>query len=140
MTTQEACPPVGIPRRTKEGVIANPLDSAGLSISRDNGKTWCETRLHRRGSEDIHSEASVGIHGPVVELADGRLMAFRRIRTGIVDHVHFKFKMPVSYSGDLGETWQWEAMLWLKNRRRFVLVAFAVLTYLRPLLTSPLAE
>jgi hypothetical protein len=26
------------------------------------------------------------------------------------------------------------------NRRRFVLVAFAVLTYLRPLLTSPLAE
>jgi hypothetical protein len=61
--------------------------------------------------------------------------------------------MPVSYSGDLGETWPWEtsefpvvsntqrpAMLRLKNRRRFVLVAFAVLTYLRPLLTSPLAE
>ena len=81
-----------------------------------------------------------------------KLRTIRRIH-GIADHEHFKFKMPVSYSGDLGETWKWEtsefpvvsdaqrpAMLRLKNRRRFVLVAFAVLTYLRPLLTSPLAE
>ncbi len=94
-----------------------------------------------------------GIHGPVVELADGQLMAFGRISTGIADHEHSNFKMPVSYSGDLGETWPWEtsefpvvndtqrpAMLWLKNRPWFVLVAFAVLTYLRPLLTSPLAK
>jgi Neuraminidase (sialidase) len=49
-----------------------------------------------------------GIHGPVVELADGRLMAFGRISAGIADQERFKFKMPVSYSGDLGETWQWE--------------------------------
>jgi hypothetical protein len=81
-----------------------------------------------------------------------KLRTIRRIR-GMADHEHFRFKMPVSYSGDLGETWPWEtsefpvvsntqplAMLRLKNRRRFVLVAFAVLTYLRPLLTSPLAE
>jgi hypothetical protein len=91
-------------------------------------------------------------HGLVVKLADGRPMTFGRISVGMADHEHFKFKMPVSYSGNLGETWSWEtsefpmvsntrpAMLWLNNRRRFVLVAFAVLTYLRPLLTSPLAE
>jgi hypothetical protein len=35
-------------------------------------------------------------------------MAFGRISAGIADQERFKFKMPVSYSGDLGETWQWE--------------------------------
>jgi formylglycine-generating enzyme required for sulfatase activity len=100
------------PIRTKEGVIAIPFDSAGLSISRDNGKTWSETGRHRRGSEDIQPGGKgpfmAGIHGPVVELAGGRLMAFGRISAGIADQERFKFKMPVSYSGDLGETWQWE--------------------------------
>ena len=64
------------PIRTKEGVIAIPFDSAGLSISRDNGKTWSETGRHRRGSEDIQPGGKgpfmAGIHGPVVELADGQ--------------------------------------------------------------------
>jgi Neuraminidase (sialidase) len=100
------------PIRTKAGVIAIPFDSAGLSISRDNGKTWSETGRHRRGSEDIQPGGKgpfmAGIHGPVVELADGRLMAFGRISAGIADQERFKFKMPVSYSGDLGETWKWE--------------------------------
>jgi formylglycine-generating enzyme required for sulfatase activity len=100
------------PIRTKAGVIAIPFDSAGLSISRDNGKSWSETGRHRRGSEDIQPGGKgpfmAGIHGPVVELADGRLMAFGRISAGIADQERFKFTMPVSYSGDLGETWQWE--------------------------------
>ena len=100
------------PIRTKEGVIAIPFDSAGLSISRDNAKTWSETGRHRRGSEDTQPGGKgpfmAGIHGPVVELSDGRLMAFGRISAGIADQERFKFKMPVSYSGDLGETWQWE--------------------------------
>ena len=100
------------PIRTKEGVIAIPFDSAGLSISRDNGKTWSETGRHRRGSEDIQPGGKgpfiAGIHSPIVELADGRLMAFGRISAGIADQERFKFKMPVSYSGDLGEMWQWE--------------------------------
>lgn len=100
------------PIRTKEGVIAIPFDSAGLSISRDNGKTWSETGRHRRGSEDIQPGGKgpfmAGIHGPVVELTDGRLMAFGRISAGLADQERFKFKMPVSYSGDLGQTWHWE--------------------------------
>ncbi len=99
------------PIRTKEGVIAIPFDSSGLSISRDNGKTWSETGRQRRGSEDIMPGGKgpfmAGIHQPIVELADGRLTAFGRISAGQADQERFQFKMPVSYSSDLGETWQW---------------------------------
>jgi formylglycine-generating enzyme required for sulfatase activity len=99
------------PIRTKEGVIAIPFDSAGLSISRDNGTTWSETGRHRRGSEDIQPGGKgpfiAGIHSPIVELADGRLMAFGRLSPEEPAQKRFDLKMPVSYSSDLGETWQW---------------------------------
>ena len=99
------------PIRTKEGVIAIPFDSAGLSISRDNGKSWSETGRHRRGSEDIQPGGKgpfiAGIHSPIVELADGRLMAFGRLSPEEPAQKRFDLKMPVSYSSDLGETWQW---------------------------------
>ena len=99
------------PIRTKEGVIAIPFDSSGLSISRDNGKTWRETGRQRRGSEDIMPGGKgpfmAGIHQPIVELADGRLMACGRISAGQADQERFQFKMPVSYSSDLGETWSY---------------------------------
>jgi hypothetical protein len=42
-----------------------------------------------------------------VELADGRLMAFGRLSAGLPEQERFQFRMPVSYSSDLGETWQW---------------------------------
>jgi sulfatase modifying factor 1 len=102
----------GNPIRTKEGVIAIPFDSAGLSISRDNGKTWSETGRHRRGSESFQPGGTgpfiAGIHAPIVELTDGRLMAFSRISAGQPEQELFRFKMPVSYSSDLGATWRWE--------------------------------
>ncbi len=101
----------GNPIRTEEGFIAIPFDSAGLSISRDNGKTWSETGRHRRGSEDIQPGGKgpfiAGIHAPIVELADGRLMAFGRLSPEEPAQKRFDLKMPVSYSSDLGETWQW---------------------------------
>ena len=100
------------PIRTKEGVIAIPFDFAGLSISRDNGKTWIDTGRDRRGSDDIRPGLKgpfiAGIHAPIVELADGRLMAFGRLSPELPAQKHFNLKMPVSYSSDLGETWQWE--------------------------------
>jgi hypothetical protein len=100
------------PIRTKEGVIAIPFDSAGLSISRDNGKSWSETGRHRRGSEDIQPGGKgpfiAGIHSPIVELADGRLMAFGRLSAEEPAQKRFDLKMPVSYSSDLGETWKWD--------------------------------
>jgi hypothetical protein len=100
------------PIRTKDGVIAIPFDSSGLSISRDNGKSWSETGRHRRGSESFHPGGKgpfiAGIHAPIAQLADGRLMAFSRISAGQPEQDKFQFRMPVSYSSDLGETWQWE--------------------------------
>jgi formylglycine-generating enzyme required for sulfatase activity len=100
------------PIRTREGVIAIPFDSSGLSISRDNGTTWSETGRHRRGSESFLPGGKgpfiAGIHAPIVELGDGRLMAFSRISAGQPEQERFHFRMPVSYSNDLGETWQWE--------------------------------
>jgi hypothetical protein len=99
------------PIRTKDGVIAIPFDFSGLSISRDNGKTWIQTGRDRRGSDDIQpggkSPFIAGIHAPIVELADGRLMAFGRLSPEEPAQKRFELKMPVSYSSDLGETWQW---------------------------------
>ena len=99
------------PIRTKEGVIAIPFDFSGLSISRDNGKTWSETGRDRRGSDDIQPGGKgafiAGIHSPIVELADGRLMAFGRLSPEEPAQKRFDLKMPVSYSSDLGERWQW---------------------------------
>ena len=102
----------GNPIRTKQGVIAIPFDFSGLSISRDNGKTWCETGRDRRGADDIRPGGKgpfiAGIHSPIVELADGRLMAYARLSAEEPAQKRFNLKMPVSYSIDLGETWQWE--------------------------------
>jgi len=103
----------GNPIRTKEGVIAIPFDFSGLSISRDNGRTWRETGRHRRGSDDIRPGGKgpfiAGIHSPIVELADGRLMAYARLSPEEPAQQRFHLKMPASYSSDLGETWQWDS-------------------------------
>jgi hypothetical protein len=103
----------GNPIRTKEGFIAIPFDFSGLSISRDNGKTWSETGRDRRGSDDIQPGGKgpfiAGIHSPIVELADRRLMAFGRLSPEEPAQKRFDLKMPVSYSSDLGETWHWES-------------------------------
>jgi formylglycine-generating enzyme required for sulfatase activity len=100
------------PIRTKAGVIAIPFDFAGLSISRDDGKTWSETGRPRRGSDDLRPGGKgpfiAGIHSPIVELADGRLMAFGRLSPEEPAQKLFNLRMPASYSNDLGETWQWE--------------------------------
>jgi formylglycine-generating enzyme required for sulfatase activity len=102
----------GNPIRTKEGVIAIPFDFSGLSISRDNGRTWTETGRDRRGMDDIRPRGKgpfiAGIHSPIVELADGRLMAYARLSAEEPAQKRFDLRMPVSYSSDLGETWQWE--------------------------------
>jgi hypothetical protein len=102
----------GNPIRTKQGVIAIPFDFSGLSISRDNGKTWGETGRDRRGADDIRPGGKgpfiAGIHSPIVELADGRLMAYARLSWEEPAQQSFGLKMPVSYSSDLGETWQWD--------------------------------
>ena len=62
-----------------------------LHLSRDHGLTWTEA------GGDIR-----GIHAGVVELKDGRLMAFGRGQ--VIDG-----RMPMSLSSDLGKTWSYQA-------------------------------
>jgi hypothetical protein len=103
--------PANHPIRLKDGVIAMPYDNSSLLISRNNGQTWQSRGRDLRGSDDIRPGKSgpliAGYHAPIVQLADGRLMAFSRL-DAVPLQERFNFKMPVNYSSDLGETWQWE--------------------------------
>lgn len=97
--------------RTSEGVLAISLDGRSLVVSRDHGQTWTPTGKPR-GKAELRPGGSgpciAGIHAPLVQLADGRLMAMGRL-DNVDDQERFRFKMPVSYSSDLGETWSYEA-------------------------------
>jgi formylglycine-generating enzyme required for sulfatase activity len=102
--------PANHPIRLKDGVIAMPYDNSSLLISRDNGQTWQSRGRDLRSTDDIGPGKSgpliAGYHAPIVQLADGRLMAFSRL-DAVPLQERFDFKMPVNYSSDLGETWQW---------------------------------
>ncbi len=83
---------------TKSGSIIQACDGTwsgegptAIHISRDGGKTWTDPGGNIRG-----------IHAGVVELADGRLMAFGRGQ-GIDG------KMPMSISSDMGKIWTHKA-------------------------------
>jgi len=80
--------------RTREGAILLPCDAVteakggtAIHLSHDDGCIW-----HDAGGTIL------GIHAPVVQLRDGRLLALGR-----GDHIDGK--MPKSISSDLGKTW-----------------------------------
>ena len=95
--------------RAQDGSIVLPCDavtggSGGTAIwvSRDEGETW-----HDAGG------TIAGIHAGVVQLKDGRLMAFGRgdnidgsQRSGEAKRL---FMMPKSISTDMGKTWTYSA-------------------------------
>lgn len=98
--------------RTREGFLVLTQDSrqASLLISRDNGQSWTTTGKteksdFRPGGKGVRH---AGIHAPIVQLADGRLMTIGRCDR-VEDQERFGFKTPISYSSDLGETWTYEA-------------------------------
>jgi formylglycine-generating enzyme len=97
--------------RMRDGVIALTYDDSSIFISRDNGQAWQQRGRDRRSTDDPKPGSSgpfiPGLHAPIVQLADGRLMAFSRLDAMPLQE-RFGFKMPASYSSDLGETWQWE--------------------------------
>lgn len=72
------------------GADAHP-ESSAMWLSKDEGKTW----------EDSGGSIN-GIHAAIVELSDGRLLAFGR--GGNVDG-----HMPMSISSDYGKTWKAQA-------------------------------
>ena len=106
--------PVGglsnIPIRTREGVLLYAREDGSISISRDGGWSW-EGTDSNRGVSHIRPGGKgyriPGIHAPVVQLKDGRLMAVSRLDDP-ADQVRFNQKTPMSYSGDFGQSWSYE--------------------------------
>ncbi|MHC4388960.1 MAG: exo-alpha-sialidase, partial [Planctomycetota bacterium] len=78
--------------RMNDGTVAMPTDLKGtMLLSGDETLTWTRT-----------SGGVAGIHAPIIELDDGRLMAFGR--GGNIDGM-----MPMSISGDRGKSWTYAA-------------------------------
>jgi len=80
--------------RTADGTLIQPADATpghvgntAIHLSRDGGRTWSDPGGEIRG-----------IHAGVVELNDGRLLAFGRERP--IDG-----RMPMSISDDMGKSW-----------------------------------
>jgi formylglycine-generating enzyme required for sulfatase activity len=102
--------------KTKEGFLVLPCDASpsgsggtALHISRDAGRTWRDA-----------GGSIAGIHGGVVQLKDGRLMAFGRgdeiskgdprpwMQLHITGEIDDKYRrMTKSISADMGRTWSY---------------------------------
>jgi formylglycine-generating enzyme required for sulfatase activity/predicted neuraminidase len=103
-----------MPIRTREGFLVLPLDGnkpgASLNISRDGGQTW--TFTPGPGKPDFRAGGNgtraPGIHNAIVQLADGRIMALGRFDLP-AEQEKFNFRIPMSFSSDLGKTWSYEA-------------------------------
>lgn len=85
-------------KQTADGALIQPCDATpggqgptAIHISEDGGETWTDP------GGDIR-----GIHAGVVELKDGRLLAFGRGQA--IDG-----RMPISLSEDRGKTWAYQA-------------------------------
>lgn len=96
--------------RLRDGTLLLPHDSRNVSItrSRDGGQTW-QSVVQPKAEKGVRPGTTgfrpPGIHAPMVELADGRIMAFSRLDDP-ADQERFHRKTPVSFSRDQGETWQ----------------------------------
>ena len=94
--------------QTARGDLVLPCDAvtggsggSAVNISADGGRTWVDPGEGERPPKFEAGETGpwiAGIHAGVVELADGRLMAFGR-GDDIDD------RMPMSVSADAGRTW-----------------------------------
>ena len=99
--------------RTREGALIITQD-AGVSLhkSNDNGKSWTSVGA-RHPNDDVRPGGKggrhAGIHAPVVELSDGRLMTIGRPHPPEKMLAAFDGKAPWSFSADGGKTWSYEA-------------------------------
>ncbi|MGE4489368.1 MAG: SUMF1/EgtB/PvdO family nonheme iron enzyme [Kiritimatiellales bacterium] len=97
----------------RDGTLVLGSDNRLVSLvySRDGGETWEHNDVQRRESDfrpGGNGYRYPGIHAAMVELADGRIMAVSR-NDKLEDQALFGGKTPVSYTGDLGKTWTYEA-------------------------------
>ena len=92
-------------------VLGNDARQVSLVYSRDGGQNWTYNQVDKQASDFRPGGRGVrypGIHAPMVQLADGRIMAMSRLDQA-EDQQRFGFKTPASYSPDLGKTWTYEA-------------------------------
>jgi len=98
--------------RTRAGVLMISQDvGASFHTSRDHGKSW--TSVGQRSAKDEvrpggQGSRHAGIHAPVIELADGRLMTIGRPHPPELAAV-FGGKAPLSFSSDEGRSWTYAA-------------------------------
>ena len=97
--------------RTRAGVLMiSQDDGASFHTSRDHSKSW--TSVGQRSAKDEvrpggQGSRHAGIHAPVVELADGRLMTIGRPHPPELAEV-FGGKAPLSFSSNGGKSWTYE--------------------------------
>ena len=98
--------------RLRDGTLVASHDSRTTSLifSKDSGRTWQHNQLVKPESDQRPGGVYArypGIHAPLVELADGRIMALSR-NDPLPDQEHVEFKLALSFSSDLGKSWQGE--------------------------------
>jgi len=92
-------------------VLGNDARQVSLVYSKDGGRTWAYNEADKRASDFRTGGKGVrypGIHAPMVQLGDGRIMLVSR-NDKHEDQEKFGFKTPMSFSADLGKTWTYEA-------------------------------
>ena len=99
--------------RLRDGTLVAGHESRTTSLifSKDGGQTWQHNELVKPERDQRPGGTYgryPGIHAPLIELADGRLMAFSR-NDPLPDQERFGFKLALSFTRDLGKTWQVEA-------------------------------
>lgn len=99
--------------QTRAGVLIQNCDAVpggnggtALHLSHDRGETWGDPGKDQpqpRFADGATGDGTIaGIHAKVVELDDGRLLAFGRGDT-------IQGRMPMSISSDLGKQWRYQA-------------------------------
>ena len=122
--------PVETILRARDGAIIVPCDAVtggsggtAILVSRDGGNTWADPGAGKpkpEFREGARGSWIAGIHAGLVELKDGRLMAFGRGDT-------INGRMPKSVSSDLGATWTYSASPFppISSGQRLVLLRLA---------------
>ena len=108
--------------RTREGYLMQPCDAVyggnggtAIHMSRDGGQTWTDPGAGTPKPDfqrDPSGATIAGIHAGVVQLGDGRLLAFGRGDNRLGSNDNIAQRMPQSISPDLGKTWHYSASPW----------------------------
>lgn len=107
---------------TADGTLIQPCDAVwrgsggtAVHLSVDGGETWFDPSVGTPTPDYAEGQQGgtiAGIHAGVVELSDGRLLAFGRgdsIRGQVGEGHDIHDRMPMSISKDRGSTWTYSA-------------------------------